>query len=347
MEDSKTVLENETKLSVHPSKESANEKEQSEVIKEDLRTSSDVETEQQSVANINLTVNETHEVNEEGTLAKMCQEHSMALFYSTVMLCAANLITISLCFCGSSSMSDSLDIGLNLESLEMQWQGLALKIKAIEIDTCQVMTVALPLTFLLMPFIFGQALVKCGTKEYGNEKESSAKDILISFVCKHPMLVFWTGYAMTFLNTAILAICYCGVPKMFMDMSFCSLPSLEAAIPSLSMVELTGYGVLDFTINACITTTILAVLILVCVVPFMLLCPYSPLYTKLKSQRVALNRIVKSNERNDVKQEEMSKIVQYVAANPNLSFWTGYSLTCLNIFVLIACFCTPKCENDA
>jgi len=344
MEDSKNVLENKTKLSLHPSKESAKEKEQSGDIKDDLRTSSDVETKELNATNSNLTVNETHEVKEEGTLAKMCQEHSMALFYSTVMLCAANLVTISLCFCGAPSMFGSLDIGLNLglSSLEMQLPELALKIKAMEIDTCQVMAVVLPLTFLLMPFIFGRALVKYGTKEYGNEKESTAKDILIGYVCKHPMLVFWTGYAMTFLNTAILAICYCGVPKMFMDMSFLSLPSLELAIPSLPNVEFTGYGVLDLTINACITTTILAVLILVCVVPFMLLCPYSPLYTKLKSQRVALNRIVKSNKRNDAKQEEMSKIVQYVAANPKLSFWTGYSLTCLNIFVLIACFCTPK-----
>jgi len=45
------------------------------------------------------------------------------------------------------------------------------------------MAVALPLKFLSIPFIFGQALVKCRTKEYGNEKESTEKDKSISLVC--------------------------------------------------------------------------------------------------------------------------------------------------------------------
>jgi len=340
MEDSTKALEDKTRLSLHPSKDSANERELSGVIKDDSRISSEIEPKQLSVAISDSTLNETNEENEESPLAKMCQEHSMALFYSTAILCVANLITISLCFCGGSSMSGTLDMGL--QSLEMHISGLALKIKAMEIDTCKVAAVALPLTFLLMPFIFERALVICETKENGKEKESTAKDKLISFVRDYPMMVFWTGYTMTFLNTALLALCYCGVPKIFTDMSFCSLPSLELAT-YLPSVELTGYSMLDFTINACMTTTILAVLILVCVVPFLLLCPHSPLYTKLKSQRVALNKIVKSSKRNDAKQEEMSQIVKYVAANPNLSFWIGYSLTCLNIFVLIACFCAPKC----
>jgi len=336
MEDSKKVLAIKTRLSLHPSKGSASEKERSGVIKDDLRTSSDIETKKLSVVSSDLTLNETHEENEVGTLAKMCQEHSMAVFYATVILCAANLVAISLCFCGAPSKFDSLDIGvsLGLTSLKMKLLELALKIEEMEIDASNVVFVALPLTFLLMPFIFKWALVTFKTKENGKEKKITAKDEVISFVCKHPMMVFWTLYAMIFLNTATLALCYFGVPKMFMEMSF-----LELVLPSLANGEFTGYSVLGLTINACITMTILAVLILVCIVPFMLFSPYSPLYTKLKSQRVALNKIVKSSKRNGAKQEEMSNLVKYVAACPKLSFWIGYSLTCLNIFVLIACFC--------
>merc|ERR1712227_491471 len=163
----------------------------------------------------------------------------------------------------------------------------------------------------------------------------------IDFVCENPMLVFWTGYGMACLNTIILAFCYCGVPEMTVpSISFPKIPKLELSIPTLQLV-ITGNIPLDVTINTCLTWTVVATILLVCVVPFMMLSPSSPFYQKMKTQRIVLNRAIKSMKRNneDKKRDESSKIVQFVVGNPKLSFWIGYSLTFLNIFLLIACFC--------
>jgi len=281
-------------------------------------------------------------VHEKGEFVKTCQENATALFASTIILCLVNELIVLLCFCGVPNIPSLPTIPL--PSLEMPELGI--KFNAINLEPCKIVAVGIPLAFLLTPFVFHRIIV--AYEKQMNGKQCEPKKKIIDFVCQNPMLVFWTGYGMAFLNTIILALCYCGVPEITMPrIPFPEIPDLDFSFPSLPELEITGNIHVDLAINTCLTVTMFAIVLLVFVVPFMMLSPYSPFYEKMKSQRVELKRIIKSKKgKDDVKRgEESSKIVQFVAGNPQLSFWIGYSLTCLNIFLLIACFCqTPSFE---
>ena len=47
--------------------------------------------------------------------------------------------------------------------------------KDMEIDNCNIIAIALPLTFLLMPFVFEGALVGYETKPHGKGKKVQKK----------------------------------------------------------------------------------------------------------------------------------------------------------------------------
>jgi len=67
----------------------------------------------------------------------------------------------------------------------------------MEIDTCHIIAIALPFTLLLMPF-FRRGSCGIQNKTIQKRKEGTENDELISFVCKHPMLVFLNGCKIRF-----------------------------------------------------------------------------------------------------------------------------------------------------
>lgn len=345
-----SIIEIKTRLVLHPNEGDTDENHQNDVFDGILRSSNKPGYKELSFVNNQSTINNSENVQNRCSLIKMCQDHPLFLFGSTVVLSIVNLLLILFCLCGTSISMPSLpDIGgsfdfcmpdfalPSLTSLNMQLPGWDMDFCGYEFDTCKALAISIPLIFLITPCIFNWEV-------YEKEDEGKTNNKLVDFVRENPMLVFWTGYAMTFLNTMIIAFCYCGVPEIplpdcMTNMTLPSLPKLSApSLPKMEFVQF-GYTGIDLTINCCLAMTIFTSVTLLFIGPFMILCPKSPFYEMMKSQRVALNSIVSSKKRSDVRKEENSKIVQFVAENPQLSFWIGYSLTCLNIILLIACFC--------
>merc|ERR1712135_14306 len=110
----------------------------------------------------------------------------------------------------------------SLTSLNMQLPGWDVDFCGYEFDTCKALAISIPLIFLITPCIFNWEV-------YEKEDEGKTNNKLVDFVRENPMLVFWTGYAMTFLNTMIIAFCYCGVPEIplpdCMTKTLCSISS--------------------------------------------------------------------------------------------------------------------------
>lgn len=285
-----------------------------------------------------------------GSFVKFCENNSMFLFGTTIVLGLVNFALILLCLVGIPSMP-YISISKGSFSLpkiklpNMSLPDMGFKINEMNFDACSILAIASSSIFFAIPavlhkYVIGHKIVRKENRQgYGNDGR------LTEFVCKHPKLVFWTGYLLTFVNIALLAGCYCGLPQLRVPaIALPSLPKLQFSMPSLPKGSLFTMGInfVGLSINPCITMTIIALLSFLIVFPFLFLCPLSPFYEEMKFKRA----VVTSEEKENLNDDKVDKygrkngqLVQFVLQYPQLTFWTGYSLTCLNVILMLACFC--------
>jgi len=355
MEDSKNIVEIKTRLVLHQ-----NEIDQIEQNKEyETNFSAPQENANRELQSI-MEASKQEIKEDKGSFAKFCENNSIILFGTTVVLGLVNFSLILLCFCGIPSMPYISISKMNFSLPKVKLPNLRLvemgfKMSEMNYDTCSILAITISSLFFAIPVVLHKYAIghKVGRTEKRKVNGDNSK--LLEFVYKYPELVFWTGYLLTFVNIALVAACSCGLPQLTLPaITLPSLPKLQFQMPSIPKGDLFTFGInfVGLNISPCIAMSIMALFSLLVVIPFLILCPLSPFYEEMKFKRGVYNRSVNSGKKENINANSLEKdetkngmLVQYVLQYPQLAFWTGYSLTCLNVVLLLTCFCGVPAFN--
>ena len=288
-----------------------------------------------------------------GALVSLGENHPFELLGLNVALVIVNLILVVICMYGLPNLDfegiptfdlERMDTGVTLESL----------------SKCMVASIAVPAIFLVTAWFLYRipSTIKDASKEEKCSKKSCNKENmndLARFICANPTLVFWTGYALAFLNAMQLILCHCGLPDILMSrgVSFSlpdmSLPNISFGLPELSFDTSFATWNDRGSFNPCeyqlSCTAIISMLYMI--PPFLLRCPLSPMYLKNGTERDAtktrsIDDTVSGEKDSELKvknKQDMKRFTDVINENAENLFWLGYGLSFVNVLLVIFCYC--------
>jgi hypothetical protein len=293
-----------------------------------------------------------------GALVSLGENHPFELLGLNVALVIVNLILVIICMYGLPGLPNLDFEGIPTFDFERMDTGVTLE----SISKCMVASIAVPAIFLVTAWFLYRipSTIKDANKEDKCSKKSCNKENmndLAKFICCNPKLVFWTGYALAFLNAMQLILCYCGLglPEILMSsgVSFSlpdmSLPNISFGLPELSFDTSFATWNNRGSFNPCeyqmSCTAIISMLYMI--PPFLLRCPLSPMYLKNGTERDAtktrsIDDTVSGEKDSELKvknKQDMKSFTDVINENAENLFWLGYGLSFVNVLLVIFCFC--------
>jgi len=288
-----------------------------------------------------------------GALVSLGENHPLELLGLNVALVIVNAILVGICILGLPNIDFE---GMPTFEFERMNTGVSLE----SLSKCMVASIAVPAIFLVIAWFLYR--IPSTTKDANKEERCSKKICkkektddggLRNFIVTNSKLVFWTGYALAFLNAMQLMLCFCDLPDIVISLPEITLPDISFGLPDLSFELSSASWNARGSFNPCEyqMSCIALTSVLFTIPPFLLLSPLSPMNSRNGTEQNATKKRSIDNtmsgdkaSRLEVK-EETKSFAETLNEKAERLFWLAYGLMYVNIILMIFCYCGIPTPN--